>query len=258
MKVDAVPTGTFSPTSPPAPLANGSRARNIGAVSQAPNGKGKSKRAKAQKAGDGGASQDGGRKRKAAKKAARTTSKGKGREKPKEEAQPVGRPCAYTEETAKRIIEGLSKGTPLTIVCEPDDMPCDDTVRNWMEKFPDFSRDIARARERGFDRIALDAIEIADNIQPDAESDTIKTAFGPIPNKEWILRSKLRVETRLKLLSKWDPKRYGDKITTEVSGPDGGPIQTEQKKRTEEETAAFAAMMAAADAKARPAEADES
>lgn len=48
-----------------------------------------------------------------------------------------------------------------------------------------------------------------------------------IPDKEWMLRSKLRVETRLKLLAKWDPKRYGEKITQEISGPDGGPVRTE-------------------------------
>ena len=27
-----------------------------------------------------------------------------------------------------------------------------------------------------------------------------------------IQRAKLRIDTRLKLLSKWDPKRYGDKL----------------------------------------------
>jgi hypothetical protein len=35
---------------------------------------------------------------------------------------------------------------------------------------------------------------------------------------------KLQVETRLKLLAKWDPKRYGDMVRQEISGPDGAPI----------------------------------
>ena len=109
-------------------------------------------------------------------------------------------------------------------------MPSDDSVRNWMDSDPAFSRAIARAREAGFDRIALDALEIADNVGSE-HKDTIETKFGEIPNKEWILRSKLRVETRLKLLAKWDPKRYGEKLTQEISGPDGGPIQTDGEFR---------------------------
>jgi hypothetical protein len=37
---------------------------------------------------------------------------------------------------------------------------------------------------------------------------------------------RLQVETRLKLLAKWDPKRHGERIATEISGPDGGEIRT--------------------------------
>lgn len=107
-------------------------------------------------------------------------------------------------------------------------MPGIRTVYDWMEKDREFSADIARAREAGFDQIALDALAIADEV---TDKDTITFTKGEqeveIPNKEWILRSKLRVETRLKLLAKWDPKRYGDKISQEISGPGGGPIQTE-------------------------------
>jgi len=137
--------------------------------------------------------------------------------------RPRGRPSKFTPAIANKIIEGLSKGTPLTIICEPNSMPGIRTVYDWMEKDAAFSADIARAREAGFDRIALDALNIADEV---TYKDTIETKFGEIPNKEWILRSKLRVETRLKLLAKWDPKRYGEKITQEISGPDGGPVTT--------------------------------
>ena len=40
-------------------------------------------------------------------------------------------------------------------------------------------------------------------------------------------RSRLMVDAREWLASKLAPKKYGDKVSTEVSGPDGGPIQTE-------------------------------
>lgn len=129
----------------------------------------------------------------------------------------MGRQSTFNEKDAAEIVARLSKGEPLTHICADDWMPCDDTVRNWAAANPEFARDIARAREAGFDRIALDALAIAD----ETEHDTKKGADGQdICNSEWISRSRLRVETRLKLLAKWDPKRYGDKVAV-VGGEEG-------------------------------------
>ena len=122
-------------------------------------------------------------------------------------------PFTYTPEQKQdakaRVIAGLMAGTPLTVICSADDMPNDDTVRDWASVDGEFERAIARAREAGFDKIALDALAIAD----DTANDTKKTKDGDEQaNSEWITRSRLRVETRLKLLAKWDPKRYGELI----------------------------------------------
>lgn len=146
--------------------------------------------------------------------------------------RPTGRPSKRTPRIVKRILAGLEAGIPLTVICKPSDMPSDTTVRNWAGNDEALSYDIARAREAGHDQIAMDALNIADEV---TSKDTIQTKFGEIPNKEWIMRSKLRVETRLKLLAKWDPKRYGDKVTTEISGPDGKPIKSETSHRISEE-----------------------
>lgn len=124
-----------------------------------------------------------------------------------------------TPEVIKKVIDGLSAGTPLTVICSSPDMPCDDTIRIWAAADEDLAREIARARERGFDQIALDALAIAD----DGSLDTIETERGPMPDKEWIARSKLRVETRLKLLAKWDPKRYGERLA--LAGDDSAPLR---------------------------------
>lgn len=154
----------------------------------------------------------------------------------------MGRPSLRTPEVERKIIEGLSKGIPLSVICSPDEMPAYRTVKDWIDADAKFSAAIAHAREEGFDTIALEAIAIADM----STGDTIETKFGPIPDKEWIMRSKLRVETRLKLLAKWDPKRYGDRIAQEISGPGGGPIQSESTIRSTEEQAEFARLVAAA------------
>jgi len=38
-------------------------------------------------------------------------------------------------------------------------------------------------------------------------------------------RSRLMIDARKWLASKLAPKKYGDKVSAELSGPDGGPIQ---------------------------------
>ena len=175
----------------------------------------------------------------------------KAKRKLKAKPKKTGRPTKRTPKVIKRILEGLSKGTPMTIICDAADMPSVTTVWTWREADPDLSEAIARARDTGFDRIAQAALDIADEV---TEKDSLEIREGiEIPNKEWLLRSKLRVETRLKLLAKWDPKRYGERLTQEISGPGGGPIQTEASQpRTKDEEEAFARMLAQADREARP------
>ena len=67
-----------------------------------------------------------------------------------------------------------------------------------------------------------DILEIAD----DTSRDTIDTENGEKANSEWISRSRLRVDARKWMLSKMMPKKYGDKITQELGGIDGAPIET--------------------------------
>lgn len=133
----------------------------------------------------------------------------------------TGRPSKRTPDVVQRILDGLSEGTPLTIICQAEDMPCTSTFYEWMAGDETLSGHVARARDAGWDKIAIDALAIADEV---SDKDTIQTEFGEKPNKEWLMRSKLRVETRLKLLAKWDPKRYGELV--KHAGADGSsPVQ---------------------------------
>jgi hypothetical protein len=61
-------------------------------------------------------------------------------------------------------------------------------------------------------------------ISDDGRNDYTETEDGEVPNHEHIQRSRLRVDSRKWLASKLVPKKYGDKVSAEVSGPDGGPI----------------------------------
>jgi hypothetical protein len=119
----------------------------------------------------------------------------------------MGRPSKFTDKIAAEICERIGNGEPLAQICRDEGMPPLRTVYGWQAEREDFSASIARAREAGFDQIALDAMNIAD----ETSRDTVREDGKERPNTEWITRSRLRVETRLKLLAKWDPKRYGDR-----------------------------------------------
>ena len=120
----------------------------------------------------------------------------------------------YSQAVADDICDQIADGTPLRVICRTEGMPAWRTVYHWLEERPEFAARFARAREIGFDAIAEECLDIADAV----EYDTVKTEGGDRANTEWITRSRLRVDTRLKLLSKWDPKRYGDKLETTVKG----------------------------------------
>ncbi len=122
----------------------------------------------------------------------------------------MGRQSTYTEAVADEIVQRLSEGEPLAVICRDEGMPSRDTVYDWEKAITGFAPRIARARELGYDAIATNCLEIAD----DGRNDTYETEDGTRTNVDVIQRSKLRVETRLKLLAKWSP-RYADKLTHE-------------------------------------------
>lgn len=130
-------------------------------------------------------------------------------------AAKVGRPPeSVPQAKVNEILAWIEQGKPLREFCRIEGNPAFRTVYDWLEKDSDFSARFARARESGEDVIAQECLEIAD----DGSNDWMETKFGPQVNSEHIQRSKLRIETRLKLLAKWNPKKYGDKIQTELSG----------------------------------------
>lgn len=119
------------------------------------------------------------------------------------------KPSTYTQATADEIVSRLSEGEPLTQICRDEGMPAKRTVSDWRKAHEDFDEAFLQAREEGFDAIAQDCLSIAD----DSGGDFTETPAGQAYNAEHVQRSKLRVDTRLKLLAKWDPRRYGERMT---------------------------------------------
>lgn len=123
-----------------------------------------------------------------------------------------GRKSTYTQKIADEICLRLSQGIPLAEICRDETMPGYRTVSDWKAALPGFAASIARAREDGFDVIAADCLRIADTLEVGVEK--IEKADGgtEIRRGDMLGHRKLQIETRLKLLAKWDPKRYGEKV----------------------------------------------
>lgn len=126
----------------------------------------------------------------------------------------MGRPSLYTPEVVETICEGLSKGIPLTVICAEEGMPAPRTVRDWEADMPDVAAAIARARADGEVALAEQCLTIADDEQHDWEL----SKKGVVTNEVAIGRAKLQIDTRLKLLAKFNPKKWGDRIEVEHSG----------------------------------------
>ena len=132
----------------------------------------------------------------------------------------MGRPSKYSDKVLQEICDRLSQGEPLAQICRDDHMPGVQTVYDWSKLKEDVSVALAQAREAGEDAIALDCLHIADDNGKDTR---ILEDGREITDGDVVQRAKLRIETRLKLLAIWNPKKYGNK-TDVTSG--GKPIPT--------------------------------
>lgn len=119
-----------------------------------------------------------------------------------------GRPSGYNQGMADLICERIADGESLRAICVGDDMPNRSTVFRWLSLEEGFSNQYARAREEQADLLFDETLEIAD--QYDSSKD--KT------DVEHIQRAKLRIDTRKWVAGKLRPKKYGDKLQTELSG----------------------------------------
>lgn len=137
-------------------------------------------------------------------------------------------PADFVAKVKDEICERIAEGEPLRVICREPDKPGFRTVYQWLQDDDDFAARFARARDIGFDAIAEEALEISntpvfgEEIEDDGERVKVRRA-------DMLGHRRLQVETRLKLLAKWSPKKYGELVRQEVSGVDGGPIQSESK-----------------------------
>lgn len=118
------------------------------------------------------------------------------------------RTLAIEQEICKRLSEGES----LRSICRSEGMPNEATVRFWEREDEAFSTQTARAREIGCHSMADECLEIADDARNDWMETNGKDDVGYRLNGENVQRSRLRIDTRVRLLGKWLPKVYGERL----------------------------------------------
>jgi hypothetical protein len=119
------------------------------------------------------------------------------------------------------LVQWISNGKTLREFCRQDGMPNFSVMYDWEAEDKDFAQRIAHARLKGHDVIAEECAALSDT-EPLA-------VFDEAGNKRYdpgsIAWRKMQIETRLKLLAKWNPRKYGDK--TILAGDDAAPVVME-------------------------------
>lgn len=82
-------------------------------------------------------------------------------------------------------------------------------VYDWLDERPDYRARFARARSLGEEALAQEALAIADT--PRSGKTITRDKDGKkIVTEDMLGHRRLQVDTRLKLLARWNPRKWGD------------------------------------------------
>jgi len=127
----------------------------------------------------------------------------------------LGRPVSKPDpEIVEMVLEHVALGGTLRAFCRQKGMPSYRTLYRWLDKDQEFlSRFTYVSRFLGARAIAEEALALVDTPPPViGEGDNARLDNAHV---NW-MRS--RSDLRLKLLSKWYPQEYGDKVGIDAKG----------------------------------------
>lgn len=157
------------------------------------------------------------------------------------EPKKTGRPSKYTPEIAQEMCKLLADGVPLREICRREGFPAWQTVYDWMYRDDKevaagrgvgLSGAIAKAREVGQDAMAERAYQ-----DMYSEPERIMSEGGARIDPGYVQLVKARAEITLKLLAKWNPKRYGDRV--QLAGDAENPIKIDAASQADQMMAAL-------------------
>lgn len=130
----------------------------------------------------------------------------------------TGRPSTFSEPVYAEILRRIEAGETLRAICESDLdwFPPRSTIAGWItaDAPPGVAARFTRACEVGAEALLDEALAIAD----DGSNDMQMTERGNLKvNNEVVQRSKLRIDTRLRLLAMRYPERYGERLRVDAN-----------------------------------------
>jgi hypothetical protein len=117
-------------------------------------------------------------------------------------------PMPFEQEIADEICERLVGGETLLDICDSPHLPSTHTIYKWLAQHQSFADAYARARD------------LAGHTFSDKAMRAVENELDPG-------RARLQFDAYRWLAGKLRPREYSDKHAVELTGANGGPIQTE-------------------------------
>lgn len=125
----------------------------------------------------------------------------------------------------KDICKEISQGESVRKILLRSDMPCNYTFYLWLEESKVFAEQYARACNERTELMADEILEIADENNADVYLDD--EGMAKIDGNT-VQRSRLKIDARKWLMSKQNPKKYGDKMELNIKE---SPMTPEERKK---------------------------
>ncbi len=120
-----------------------------------------------------------------------------------------GRPTLYSENLIDEICSRIAQGRSLRNVCLDDDMPAMSSVMKWLDENKEFSEQYREATTIREDLYFDEVLCIADSVKAEPAE---------------IAKARLQIDSRKWVLSRMNPKKYGDKQSVELAGKNGNNL----------------------------------
>lgn len=131
----------------------------------------------------------------------------------------------FTQALFDKICDLIADGKSVREICEAKGMPNRRTFHDWYKRSPELQAQYDRAcfdrEEVYFEQI----IEIADECRVGVKTTTKGNGDIETVETDMTERAKIQIDARKWSLARMNRKKYGDHITEEHTGPNGGPIE---------------------------------
>ena len=124
------------------------------------------------------------------------------------------------------ILRDLAEGVPLRRLRVKHSIQ-HATWKEWLALGDNETR-YARAKEVAMETLGDEILDIVDDVAPISDH---------------VAKARLQVDSRKWLMAKLAPKKYGDKVSAEVTGADGAPLMPEKAQDPREVAKALMAML---------------